>query len=50
MTSGKLAQRPANKFFPAAAFASLDAVVDQLKLLLVQAKPNRRFCHGRHPA
>ena len=49
MSGGELAQRPANKFFPAAAFAGLDAVVDQLKLLLIQAKPNRRFRHGRHP-
>ena len=50
MTGGELAQCPANEFFPVAAFAGLDAVVDQLKLLLVQAKPNRRVGHGNHPA
>ena len=50
MSDSELAQGPANEFFPAAAFAGFDAVIDQLKLLLVQAKPNRRFRHGNHPA
>jgi hypothetical protein len=49
MSRGELAQRPANKLFPAGAFAGLDAVVDQLKLLLVQAKLNLCFRHSRHP-
>jgi hypothetical protein len=35
MSSGELAQRPANKVFPAGTFAGLDAVIDQLELLLV---------------
>jgi len=35
MSGGELAQRPANKFFSAGAFAGFNAVIDQLKLLLV---------------
>src|SRR5258708_5120781 len=49
MSGSELAQGPANEFFPAPAFAGFDAVIDQLKLLLVQAKPNRRFRHDNHP-
>jgi hypothetical protein len=49
MSGSELPQCPANEFFPAAAFTGLDAVIDQFKLLLVQAKPNRRFRHGSHP-